>query len=65
MLEETPHIFFAGNQPEYSSRLVQGNIRLMASFDNRGGWTTCSNYMHSEIQCDWGNRPCQSFYFGK
>jgi hypothetical protein len=24
MLEETPHIFFAGNQPEYASDLVHG-----------------------------------------
>ena len=27
MLEETPHIFFAGNQPEYASRLVQGTLQ--------------------------------------
>lgn len=26
VLEETPHIFFAGNQPEYASRLIQGSI---------------------------------------
>jgi DNA polymerase delta subunit 2 len=25
VLEETPHIFFAGNQPEYSSKLVHGS----------------------------------------
>jgi len=24
VIEETPHIFFAGNQPEYASRLVEG-----------------------------------------
>jgi DNA polymerase delta subunit 2 len=24
VLEETPHIFFAGNQPQYGTRLVQG-----------------------------------------
>lgn len=24
VLEETPHIFFAGNQPEYASELVHG-----------------------------------------
>jgi hypothetical protein len=24
MLDETPHIFFAGNQPEYASDLVHG-----------------------------------------
>jgi hypothetical protein len=23
-MEETPHVFFAGNQPQYASRLVQG-----------------------------------------
>lgn len=27
-MEETPHIFFAGNQPEYASRLVHGNLSL-------------------------------------
>ena len=26
MLEETPHIFFAGNQPRYGTRLVQGIV---------------------------------------
>jgi len=26
VVEETPHVFFAGNQPEYSSRLIQGTL---------------------------------------
>jgi DNA polymerase delta subunit 2 len=38
-MEETPHIFFAGNQPEYSSRLVQGTLkgltRLMTGEDGQ------------------------------
>ena len=29
VLEETPHIFFAGNQPEYASRLVQGIVQTI------------------------------------
>ena len=28
VLEETPHIFFAGNQPEYATRLVHGTYDI-------------------------------------
>jgi DNA polymerase delta subunit 2 len=35
VLEETPHIFFAGNQPEYASRLVQGINLVIQTNDRR------------------------------
>lgn len=34
MIEETPHVYFAGNQPKYETTVIEGplgqNVRLIA-----------------------------------
>ena len=50
VIGETPHIFFAGNQPEYGSRLIQGFLRVFfLEINSRGEWSDGASHMYPKI----------------